>query len=142
MSIIFLHIMTCFFLPIGLNEITKILQMWLNNPQCGCKEGEKFPIFWWARQVLPYASGTKSAPHISAHLLMSSYGHSYLLIRGQSPIILLLLQRAFMCDKKLIFHSICANMPLGAHISTFIVCVIPCESTEKNMNFFVLIFWP
>ena len=21
--------------------------MWLNNPQCGHKEGEKFPFYWW-----------------------------------------------------------------------------------------------
>ena len=33
------------FLPIGSDEITKRLQMWLNNPQCGYKEKEKFPIF-------------------------------------------------------------------------------------------------
>ena len=32
-------------LPIGSDEITKRLQMWLNNPQCGHKEGEKFPFF-------------------------------------------------------------------------------------------------
>ena len=32
-------------LPIGSDEITKILQMWLNNPHCGHKEGQKFPIF-------------------------------------------------------------------------------------------------
>ena len=28
-------------------EIFKRLQMWLNNTQCGQKEGKKFPIFWW-----------------------------------------------------------------------------------------------
>ena len=33
-------------LPIGLDENTKRLQMWLNNRQCGHKEEEKFPIFW------------------------------------------------------------------------------------------------
>ena len=33
-------------LPIGSDKITKRLQMLLNNPQCGHKEGEKFPIFW------------------------------------------------------------------------------------------------
>ena len=34
-------------LPRGSEEIAKRLQMWLNNPQCGYKEGEKFPIFLW-----------------------------------------------------------------------------------------------
>ena len=34
-------------LPIGSDEITKRLQMWLNKPQCGHKEGGKFPNFWW-----------------------------------------------------------------------------------------------
>ena len=33
-------------LPIGSDEIIKRLQMWLNNPQCGHKEGQKFPNFW------------------------------------------------------------------------------------------------
>ena len=33
-------------LPIGSDEITKRLQMWLNNPQCGHKEEEKFNFFW------------------------------------------------------------------------------------------------
>ena len=33
-------------LPIASDEITKRLQMWLNNPQCGHKEEEKLPIFW------------------------------------------------------------------------------------------------
>ena len=33
-------------LPIGSDEITKRLQVWLNNPQCGHKEGGKFQIFW------------------------------------------------------------------------------------------------
>ena len=33
-------------LPIGSDENTKRLQMWLNNPQCGYKEGEKFQKFW------------------------------------------------------------------------------------------------
>ena len=33
-------------LPIGADEIIKRLQMWLNNPQCGHKEGQTFPIFW------------------------------------------------------------------------------------------------
>ena len=32
-------------LPIGSDEITKRLQMWLNNAQCGHKEGVKFPFF-------------------------------------------------------------------------------------------------
>ena len=32
-------------LPIGSDEITKRLQMWLNNPQSEHKEEEKFPIF-------------------------------------------------------------------------------------------------
>ena len=32
-------------LPIGSDEITKRLQMWLNNLQCGHKEGGKFPFF-------------------------------------------------------------------------------------------------
>ena len=34
-------------LPIGLHEIIKILQIWLNKPQCGHREGQKFSIFWW-----------------------------------------------------------------------------------------------
>ena len=34
-------------LPIGTDEITKRLHMWLNNPQYGHKERGKFPIFWW-----------------------------------------------------------------------------------------------
>ena len=33
-------------LPIGSYEIIKRLQMWLNNPQCGHKEEEKFPYFF------------------------------------------------------------------------------------------------
>ena len=32
-------------LPIGSDEITKTIQMWLNNPQCGHKKGGKFPFF-------------------------------------------------------------------------------------------------
>ena len=32
-------------LPLGSDEITKILQMWLNNPQCGHKEGENSEFF-------------------------------------------------------------------------------------------------
>ena len=32
-------------LLIGSDEITKRLQMCLNNPQCGHKDGEEFPIF-------------------------------------------------------------------------------------------------
>ena len=32
-------------LHIGLDEITNRLQLWLNNPQCGQKEGQKFPTF-------------------------------------------------------------------------------------------------
>ena len=32
-------------LPISSGEITKRLKMWLNNPQCGHKEREKFPMF-------------------------------------------------------------------------------------------------
>ena len=41
------HIFAYYDLPllIGSNEIIKRLQMWLNNPQCGHKEGQKFPIF-------------------------------------------------------------------------------------------------
>ena len=34
-------------LHIGSDEITKRLHMLLNNPQCGHKEGNKFPLFWW-----------------------------------------------------------------------------------------------
>ena len=30
------------FLPIGSDEIPQRVQMWLNNHQCGHKEGEKF----------------------------------------------------------------------------------------------------
>ena len=33
-------------LPIGSDEITTRLQMWLNNPRCGHKQGGKFPIFF------------------------------------------------------------------------------------------------
>ena len=33
-------------LPIGSDEMNKRLQMWLNNPQCGHKERQIFPIFW------------------------------------------------------------------------------------------------
>ena len=33
--------------PIVSDEINKILKMWLNNPQCGHKEGQKSPNFWW-----------------------------------------------------------------------------------------------
>ena len=33
-------------LPIGSDEIIKRLQMWLNNPQSGHNEGQKFLIFW------------------------------------------------------------------------------------------------
>ena len=33
-------------LPIGSDEIHKRLEMWLNNPQCGPTEGDKFPFFW------------------------------------------------------------------------------------------------
>ena len=32
-------------LPIGSDEIIKRPNIWLNNPQCGHKEGQKFPIF-------------------------------------------------------------------------------------------------
>ena len=32
-------------LPIGSDEIIKRLQVWLNNPQCGQKEGQKLPMF-------------------------------------------------------------------------------------------------
>ena len=32
-------------LPIGSDEIIKILQIWLTNPQCGHKKGQQFPIF-------------------------------------------------------------------------------------------------
>ena len=44
-------------LPIGSDEIIKRLQMWWNNPQCGHKEGQKFPIFlerYPSGRVLPY----------------------------------------------------------------------------------------
>ena len=33
-------------LPKGLDEFIKRLQMWLNIPQCGHKEGQKLPFFW------------------------------------------------------------------------------------------------
>jgi hypothetical protein len=33
-------------LAIGLDETTKRHKMWLNNPQCGHKERQTFPIFW------------------------------------------------------------------------------------------------
>ena len=32
--------------PIGSDEIIKRLQMWLNNPQCGHKEGQKFQFLY------------------------------------------------------------------------------------------------
>ena len=32
--------------PLDSDEITKRLQMGLNNPHYGLKEGKKFPIFW------------------------------------------------------------------------------------------------
>ena len=32
-------------LPISSDEIIKGLQMWSSNPQCGHKEGKKFPIY-------------------------------------------------------------------------------------------------
>ena len=43
-------------LTIGSYEITKRLQMRLNNPQCGNKKGAKFPIFGeiTIKQVIPY----------------------------------------------------------------------------------------
>ena len=34
-------------LPIGSDEITKRLQVWLKNPHYWNKEGEKFTIFGW-----------------------------------------------------------------------------------------------
>ena len=40
------HPMTCL-LPIGSDEIIKRVQMWLDNPHCGHKEGQKFPFVWW-----------------------------------------------------------------------------------------------
>ena len=48
MQNIFVHIFANYdsLLPIGSDEITKRLQMWLNNPQCRQKEGQEFPIFW------------------------------------------------------------------------------------------------
>ena len=47
MQIFFDHIFAYYdsLLSKGWDEITKRLQMWLNNPQCGHKEGEKFPFF-------------------------------------------------------------------------------------------------
>ena len=44
----FLHILSHHDLPlpIGSDETVKRLQMWLNNSQCGHKEGQKFPIFF------------------------------------------------------------------------------------------------
>ena len=32
--------------PIGSDEIMKRHKIWLNNPQQGHKEGQKFPFFW------------------------------------------------------------------------------------------------
>ena len=45
----FYHIFALYdsLLRIDSDEITKRLQMGLNNPQCGHKEGRKFPNFWW-----------------------------------------------------------------------------------------------
>jgi hypothetical protein len=45
----FYHIFALYdsLLPIDSDEITKRLQMGLNSPQCGHKEGRKFPNFWW-----------------------------------------------------------------------------------------------
>ena len=34
-------------LPIGSDELIERLQMWLNNPQCGHKEGHKLTILGW-----------------------------------------------------------------------------------------------
>ena len=31
---------------IGSDEIIKRLQMWLNNPECGHKEGQAFTMLW------------------------------------------------------------------------------------------------
>ena len=44
--IIFLHIMTRLYLYVQIKSL-KRLQMWLNNSQCGHREGQKFPIVWW-----------------------------------------------------------------------------------------------
>ena len=42
------HIFSYYDLPLprGSDEIIKRLQMCLYNPQCGHKDGQKFPIFW------------------------------------------------------------------------------------------------
>ena len=47
MQIYFDHNFTYYdsLLPIGSEEITKRLQLWLNNHQCGHKEGQKLPFF-------------------------------------------------------------------------------------------------
>ena len=33
-------------LPLGSDEMIKRLKIWLNNPEFGHKEGQKFPIFF------------------------------------------------------------------------------------------------
>ena len=33
-------------LPLGSDEIIKRIEMLLNNPHCGHKEGQKLPFFW------------------------------------------------------------------------------------------------
>ena len=47
MKIFFNHIFAYYdsLLPIDSDEIIKRLQIWLNNPQCGHKEGQKSPFF-------------------------------------------------------------------------------------------------
>ena len=49
MQVFFLNYIYTFYdlpLPIGLDEIIKSLQMWLNYPQYGHEEWKKFPNFW------------------------------------------------------------------------------------------------
>jgi hypothetical protein len=50
---IFYHIFAYYDLPLltGSDEIIKRLQMWLNNPQCGHKKGQKFQIFSCPEQL-------------------------------------------------------------------------------------------
>ena len=48
MQIFFDHIFAYYDLPLPIvsDEIIETLQMWLNNRQCGYKEGQKFQKNW------------------------------------------------------------------------------------------------
>ena len=81
MQRIFDHIFAYYdsLLPIGSNEITKRLEMWFNNPQCGHKEGEKFPILWWYNHQGTSSHIYSDLEHKSdtwKHYLLQLYTHS------------------------------------------------------------------